>query len=141
MPESTYITIEGGKIKEKTKFSKWLWEHEDGRYEVKTTSKKIRTIQSNKYYWGVICPIVLECLRDAGYNEIKSTADVHEILKYKFLRKQIPNDQGEYIEFLGSTANLTRKEFGEYMEAVCQWVAENWNISVPGPGTQSAISY
>ena len=135
----TFFTIENGKIKEQTKFNKWIAEHKEGRYLLKTENKNKRSGSQNAYYWAVVIPIILEHLREAGYDEIRTPNDVHEILKYKFLRKQIPNDQGEYVEMLGSTAQLSKKEFGEYVDAICKWVGESFSINIPGPGTQAAL--
>jgi hypothetical protein len=137
----TFITIESGKIKERTKFQKFLFDVKDGRYLCKFENKNKRSHSQNSYYWAVVIPIILEQLRYAGYDEIKTPNDVHEILKYKFLRKQIPNDQGEFVEMLGSTAQLSKKEFGEYIDAICKWVGESFSINIPGPGSQAAINY
>jgi hypothetical protein len=43
MTKEVYISIEGGKIVNKTTFQKALWECKDGRYLVKIEPKKKRT--------------------------------------------------------------------------------------------------
>lgn len=111
----------------------------DGRYRVQFHSASKRSLPQNAYYWGVVCQIVLDCLREAGYNEIKSIEDAHEILKYKFLREQIISEHGEVIELLGSTSKLSKEKFGIYIEEIAQWVAESFQVVIPAPGQQTQL--
>lgn len=140
MPE-VFVTIEDGKIVNYKAFEKWLKDHRNGRHLIKSERKNKRTLSQNAYYHSVVCACVMDCLRDAGYNEVKTTVDVHEILKYKFLKKQIPNEHGEFIEFVGSTTKLSTIEFGDYLEDIFQWVSESFGVSIPAPNTQTMFSY
>jgi hypothetical protein len=111
----------------------------DGKYTVTIERSDNRSLSQNAYYWAVVCTTVRDLLRNAGYNEVKTAGDAHEILKYKFLRKQIPNDQGEFLEIIQSTAKLSTVEFSIYTDAIVQWVAECFEHVIPAPGSQAAI--
>lgn len=136
-----YVTIESGQVKNKTTLRDALKSLRDGRYSLKIEPKNKRTLPQNAFYWAVVCQIVLDCLRDVGYNEIRTVSDVHEILKYKFLKKQVVSEHGEVIEVLKSTAELSKQEFNTYLEEIAQWVAESFGVTLPAPGTQSKIVY
>lgn len=83
--------------------------------------KKRRSNEQNRYYWGVIIPILCESL---GYfNE-----EMHEALKWKFLR----NFGREKLPTVKSTSSLSTVEFKNYIERIVQWSAEQ-NIVIPDP--------
>lgn len=121
-------------------FLKELKDHE-GDYLVKFEPRRKRTLNQNSYYWAVVVPIVKDALRDAGYDDVKTPDDVHMILKSTFLKKQIPNRKtGEFLEVTGSTAELTTKEFREFIDEVGKWCAEYLSVCLPAPGQQSYLN-
>ena len=75
------------------------------------------TNKLNKYYWGVLIPVVKEGLKDVGYNGLNNQ-DVHEFLVKRF--------EVDYSE-------LSNIEFIEYKENIQQWAAEFLNIYMPDP--------
>lgn len=112
----------------------------DGAHMVKITNKNKRSNNQNAYYHGVVLPIILQGLKEVGYNEVKTVNDAHEVLKYLFLKKQIPNvNTGEVITTLGSTARLTTIEFMEFIEQIQQWAAEYLNVQILAPNEQLQI--
>ena len=122
-------------------FLKEIKEH-DGHYLVKVEPRKKRTLSQNSYYWGVVIPIIKDGLREAGFDDVKTAKDVHEILKATFLKKQIPNHKtGEFLEVTGNTSGLSTKEFNAFIEEVGKWAAEYLNVYIPAPGQQSLINY
>lgn len=111
-----------------------------GRYLLKLTKSNRRSLPQNAFYWGVCVPTVKQGLRDAGYNDIKTNEDAHEVIKHLFLKKQIPNiNDGNVIEITGSTAELTTTEFMELIAEVQQWASEFLNCVIPDPGQQVEI--
>jgi hypothetical protein len=134
-----YVDIENENFKSRKVVLGNLRGVANGRYKVILEEASKRTNQQNAYYWAVIVPIVFQFLREAGYNEILSHADAHEVLKFKFLRKTIVSEHGEYVEIIKSTAKLSKKDFIEYIEAIIQWVAETWGMVIPPPGTQTQM--
>jgi hypothetical protein len=107
---------------------------EDGRYRVVINSFKKRSLPQNAYYHGCVVPLVKDGLRDAGYNEVKTCEDAHEILKHLFLKRKLSNENnGDEIVIPGSTAKLTTIEFNTFIDEVIQWAAEYLGITIPLP--------
>lgn len=111
----------------------------DGRYYVTIKKKNNRSNQQNKYWWGGVLPLVKKGLVDAGYNEVKTNEDAHEVLKALFLKKHISNADGLALEISGSTTELSTIEFNELIANVQQWAAEFLNIVIPSPNEQVEI--
>lgn len=81
---------------------------------------KGRSNSQNAFYW-----VFLQWLLDAGLkDEYGTTDELHESLKAAFLSKQ--NSLG--LLKIGSTTELRKDEFGEYMEKVNRAMAENCGI-------------
>jgi hypothetical protein len=108
----------------------------DGSYLVTIRSKKNRSIPQNAYYWAAVLPLIKSGLNDAGYSEVKTINDAHEVVKGLFLKKYITNQEGTALEISGSTANLSTVEFNELIEKVQQWAAEFLGIEIPDPNEQ-----
>lgn len=85
--------------------------------------RKLRSQRSNNqnsYYWG----IVLESLhKHTGY----STDDLHEMMKYKFLKVR-----GE-MEYIKSTTKLTTTEMEKYLDNIRKWAEEKINCKINLP--------
>lgn len=101
--------------------------------------KKERSIQQNSYYWAAVIPITKQGLIDAGYQNI-GIAEVHQLLKGMFLKKEIVNEAtGDILTLAGSTAELSTVEFLEFIEKIATWLAEYLNVILPEPGQQIEI--
>lgn len=100
---------------------------------------RTRSHPQNRYYWGVVVPMAMQGLRDAGYDDVQDLMDTHEVLKHIHLRKRIVSKQtGDVIDIAGSSAKLTIPEFEEYIERICKWSAEYLNVVIPAPNEQIA---
>jgi hypothetical protein len=84
-----------------------------------------RSNSQNKYYWGVVLPTI--------GNHIGYTSDeMHEALKWKFLRK--PDSQTwEGVATVRSSKELDTLEFEEYLENVRRFAATDLGVTVPLP--------
>ena len=82
---------------------------------------KLRTLRENKYYWGVVIPILGSNL---GYDK----DDMHEALKWHFLR-----DDFGTLPTCKSSAKLTTTEFEDWMVAVRRWAAVEFGLNIPAP--------
>jgi hypothetical protein len=99
-----------------------------------------RTVQQNRYYWGVIIPLVRNALREAGYRATKDTA--HRLIKHLFVQDELINEQtGELISFTGSTSTLSKEEFMVLIARIQQWAAEEFGIAIPDPHEQTEIEF
>lgn len=83
--------------------------------------KKRRTDNQNKYYWGVVVPILCESL---GYSD----EEMHEALKWRFLR----NKEREKLPTVKSTAGLSTIEFNNYIDEIVRWASQE-GIIIPDP--------
>lgn len=102
--------------------------------------KKSRSLNQNAYYWGVVIPMVRAALHDLGMK--LSRQEVHELLKLKFLKKEIINENtGEVFEYIGGSSELTTTEFMDFTAELQQWSAEYLNIVIPSPNEQVNIEF
>jgi hypothetical protein len=94
--------------------------------EILRQQKSQRSLNQNNYYWGV----VLEILSGhTGY----TADDMHEILKFKFLRFVIRIDNDEGMEYVKSTTKLNTTEFEAYLTKIKQWAETKLNCFIPNP--------
>lgn len=107
----------------------------DGRYYVSIKKKNNRSLNQNAFYHGCIIPEFKRGFYEIGYD--LTSSDVHEFLKDRFLKKEIPNKEtGEFLEVPVSTATLTTIEFNEFISKCQQLAAEYLNIVIPDPNQQ-----
>lgn len=108
---------------------------------LKITIEKIyskRSNQQNRYYFGVILPILLNEINEQGNEETKES--LHELLINRFAKKkQIHNKDGEVIETSQRTQHMNKSEFSDYTFDVCRWAAEFWSCEIPEPNTQTKL--
>ena len=99
-----------------------------------------RSNEQNRYYWGVVVPLVKQGLTELGY--LVSIESTHDFIKSEFNYKEIVNkDTGEVKKLPNSTTQLTKSEFSEMIERIKQWSAEWCNIYIPDAGEQTIINY
>lgn len=94
--------------------------------------KSTRSSQQNRLWWlyvGIIS-------KELGYNK----DELHEILKYKFLKRQKVDERtGEIFEYLGSTTKLNKTEFADMVNELIRWSSETFNIELPLPNEQTEL--
>lgn len=104
--------------------------------------KAKRSLSQNGYYWKVIIAAVRQGLIDMGFDHAAVNLEaVHELLKAKFLKRDIANDDGLFITVTLSTSDLNKTEFGEYIDAIDRWSLEFLGFNLPTPNTQQQINY
>jgi hypothetical protein len=98
---------------------------EGKRFElVLKLQKSQRSLQYNRYYFGVIVEILAESI---GYDR----ESMHENLKLKFASLPDPNHDGMFI--IERTSKMTTERFMRYCADIQQWAAEFLNIYLPDP--------
>ena len=85
-------------------------------------NKDYRTNSQNKLWWKYMD--ILSA--DLGY----SKDEMHDICKLKFLKRERFED-GIKVEYLKSTAQLTKKEFNKLVDDVIIWAAQTFSINLP----------
>jgi len=131
--------VVGGRLsKNRQSLNNALKEFEGKRITISIElAKKKRSSEQNRYYWAGVVPIVQQGLKDAGYKLSKE--DVHLSLRAKFLNETIPFEDGTYIDRFKSTTELSKSEFGDFIEDVKQWAAEYLNVIIPEPNQQTNL--
>ncbi len=106
-----------------------------GNYEI--TVEKVedrRTNQQNRYMWGVVYPMILKALIDAGWDNVTNTDDVHNLCLGLFARKNMVNRvTGEVVEVNASTRHMTKSQLTSYTDTVRSFAAEYLGIEIPDP--------
>lgn len=139
MTRDCFISIEGGKIQNRTAFQKFLNQHGDGRYYLKTESKNKRTNNQNRYIHGVLFPELGLALKNVGY----SNSD--EVIAKNFAKRQfltchlVNHHTGEQVEYIKDTHELTTNEMNEFIENVIRFAAEYLNYEIHYPNEQARI--
>ena len=85
-------------------------------------NKDYRTNAQNKLWWKYMQIMGGEL----GY----SKDEMHDICKLKFLKRERFED-GIKVEYLKSTAQLTKKEFKKLVDDVIIWAAKTFSINLP----------
>lgn len=96
--------------------------------------KNIRTLDQNKYLWGVVYKVVA--------NETGSDVDtMHDELKRMFGIKEEKASiiTGEIFESLKSTKKYDTLELTNYINNIKNWVITFLGVTIPEPNTETAI--
>jgi hypothetical protein len=120
--------VEKGKLhlNEPERYLVWLSTLEGKKVELTVRkSQSLRSLQSNRYYWGVIIEILAN---HCGYDR----DEMHEALKFKFLSDKRMDEKG--LVKIGSTAALNTDEFINYTNRVVMWAATDLQVFIPAPG-------
>lgn len=88
-----------------------------------------RSTQQNRYYHGIVVQSVMLGLREIGYS--LSHDETHFFLKQKFNPVQVPGNGGAVIELPGTTTQLNKVEFGDYIDRIAQFAAEYLGVVIP----------
>lgn len=121
-----YGKIENGKLilENEEKFNKSLQYFEGKNIVLKIREVEIqRTIEQNSLYWVWIDILASEL----GYQK----NEMNQLIKYKFLKKDVVNEKGQKEVRLMSTTTLSKKEFSQLMENIYFWANDTFNIVLP----------
>lgn len=116
--------VKGGKVllDLRREFDRYASSFEGKRIQLVLKKYKTqRSIEQNKYYWGVIIKILSE---EFGY----FPEEIHDALRFKFLRVS-----GRVLSIAKSTTELTTIEFEIYQEQIRVWALTEHQIKIPLP--------
>lgn len=105
-----------------------LLKHLAGKAVVLTLGQrtKRRSDNQHRYYFGVVVTIIAE---ELGYTK----EELHEALKWKFLRLEAEPEKGRSLETVRSTTVLSTGEFERYLDDIRIWAATELGVVVPLP--------
>lgn len=123
--KSISLRIEGGKVPADAfaRISGLLTEIKDGEYEVVLKRKVSKRSASQNALYRVWVRIIA---RETGNSE----PDIHDYLRYKFLRST-KLFEGEEVALLPTTTELTVEQMTDYMNNVESFVANELSITLP----------
>jgi len=129
-------------IKDRALFNEELKNLDESKeYQIFIKEKKRnRSNGQNRYYRGVVLPLILRGLRNAGF-DIYTKDEAHDIVKVKFLKTEIENESGEFISTFKSTKDMTTKDFKEFIDNVQYWASEYLNEYIPSPNESQDIEF
>lgn len=98
--------------------------------------RKRRSLNQNRYLWGVIYPMMAQGFRDMGHEDV-TTSVVHEFCKARFISSE---DQeiasplsGELIVLKKTTTKLTTTLMMGYIADIHKFASEFLGIVIPDP--------
>jgi len=89
------------------------------------TKGKIRSVEQNNYYWGVVIKMIGE---ETGCPTKADQEDLHKQLSAMFLVKR-----GKFGTYVESTTRLETDIFERYLQALRDWALEFHGIRIPLP--------
>lgn len=92
-----------------------------------------RTPNQNGYYWAAIVEPLTQAFNDLG--ERFFPGEMHEILKYKFLKVSLFDERsGEiWVEYIRSTGDLKVYEMAFYIDDCIRYAAETLGLAIEPP--------
>ena len=105
----------------------------DGKHFITAKHITRRSTQQNSYI-HVLFSMLLDPLRNAGWENIKNDADVKDFVKQLFLSVKVTNEKtGEIVTFVKRTRDLSREETQVLISEIHQWASEYLNVYLPDP--------
>lgn len=106
-------------------------------------AKKERSNQQNRFYWGVVIPLIQNGLLEAT-GELRSNENIHyKILLPMFapVNELVNKDTGECITEKITSSDMSTTQFMEFILEVQKWAAEFLNIDIPNPNEETLINF
>lgn len=123
-------------IANRDRLTDWCKQHPGKQVKIKVERKAAkRSLNQNSYYHGVVVEMVREGLLNCGYP--LSHDETHYFLKERFNPIEIPGKDGFVITVPGTTTELNKVEFGEYIERIAQFASEYLGVVIPAPNQHS----
>jgi hypothetical protein len=94
--------------------------------------KKRRSLSQNRFYFGVVIPIIRSMFEKAG--TFADSEEVHTYLKSRVgkMEKRIALPDGSQWYTIGSSSKLTTGEWEDFITAIRAWAAD-FGVIVPIP--------
>lgn len=102
--------------------------------------KKKRSTQQNRFYYGVIIPIVQNCLKEAGH--VMTNESTHDLIKLKFLKETlfVNETTGEVIERIKSTTELSTSQFMDLLAEINNFTFDYFGVLLPSPNEDLTLN-
>lgn len=98
-----------------------------------------RSTQQNRYYFGVVVAEVRLGFIELGHE--MTAEQTHDWLKEKFNPIAVENKKGVVVDMPGTTTQMTKTQFGEYIEKIARFAAEYLSIRIPSPNESLEMKF
>lgn len=138
------VNLKGGIVQNRKPVAVLFQSLKDGKYLLEISGADKRSNPQNRYYWGLVVPLIQKGIKDLGTELTKE--ETHEFLKARFNTEEIhvvDKKTGEllYESIPKSTTRLNKEDFSKYIEQIQRWAAEFLSIVIPDPGVQLKAEY
>ena len=125
--KSTEGKLDLGSETNRARFREFLKENDGANLIIEKVQTK-RSLSQNAFYWMYLGIIETETGNNAD--------DLHEYLKRKLLAPKFITVMGKEIKIPSSTKDLSKVEFGEYMDKI----SAETDVPIPNPEDAGYIS-
>jgi len=144
MKHQIISSVENGNLKRNREQVKQAIGSFEGKQIVITIEKlkKSRSNNQNRYYWGVVIPIVQSGLKDAT-GEFRSADSIHYgILLPLFAPSNeiINTETGQCLNEKIGSSEMTTSQFMDFIVDVQQWSAEFLGVDIPNPNEEILLN-
>lgn len=98
-----------------------------------------RSLPQNSYYHAVVIQEIKLGFLNLGHE--MNDDQVHYFLKEKFNPVPVENKDGVIIEMAGTTTQLTKTGFSEYIEKIARFAAEYLGVVIPAPNEHLEMKF
>lgn len=126
-----------GLFRNKKKMEEYNKSLPDGRYLIKIVPYKQRSLRQNSWFHAVL-PEILQGLRDAGYDDIRTEEDAKDFVKALFFRKTVTNGV-DSVDIVEGTSKQSKINFAEKSEDIIKWAFEYLGLDIAPPAEQLLV--
>ena len=95
---------------------------------------KTRSNPQNRWLWGIVYPMLMVGLNDAGWEDITNVDQVHEFCLDRFGSRDITNKlTGEIVRLPKHTSEMNTVEFMTYADTIRDYARDYLMIEIPDP--------
>ena len=103
-------------------------------------AKKVRSTQENRYYWGLVIPLIKAGLKDAT-GESCSAEQVADLMKTRFLMVDVYLGDSDVMTRIKSTTELSTVEMERYLQECRTFAQEYLGVTIPMPNEDLTIEF
>ena len=135
-------TVTNGKMsRNRNELSKALTQFEGMDIHISIEkAKKTRSTPQNAYYHGCVIPLIRMGLKDTT-GDTYSNEQVHDLMKTRFLCLDVHLRDGEFMQAIRSTTELSTFDFEEYMENCRAFALEFLGVTIALPNENIKLEF
>jgi hypothetical protein len=127
--------VKGVKIYDAPQYEAEIRSRLEGKRFIEKIEREVqhRSLPQNAYFHAVHVPMIHAALvNDLGWDNW-TTNDTKEYLKREFLSVDYTDKHGVIFTKVRRTRDLSKQDFGEFLDKVAQFAAQHLHIAIPIP--------